>query len=133
MKQGYTLIECMTTLGLIGALVIVAMLNTKRDLQSQRLHTEARLLAGAVRRLALLSRYEERELALKIEETGYETSPPNLIHRVFARDILARPTREIHFFPSGTVTPSTITLIEEGRSCSIIASLRARVRYTCSQ
>ena len=140
LSKGYTLIDCLVALSLLGILVAASIPSTSSIQASHILKGESENLLGLIRKLVTDSQSSEDDIFLAITTRTYDVTTAKGKKYFGAPQFLKNPvefiqpigtTRTISFYKTGVTTPSTIWLKTPRDSCKIRISLRGRIKTTC--
>lgn len=138
MCRGFSLIETLVTAAFISALVGISLPSMAAWVGRRTVFIEARRLQGALERsyaAALLRAspitvtiHNARIVAMHINEQPLFSYSA---HHAVAVSFKSAEQNKLVFYPTHTVTPATILVRGESAECSVIVSLRGRIRREC--
>lgn len=139
---GFHLLELTMVLLTVTALAGLGVWSASA-LQAVRLRGEANALAARIQESMLRALQQEQDFVLELTREGYAFSPrstdatPLFTHSLprgmRVAGLEAGAKRVVRIYSSGTVTPETLTIETERMQCTIVLSLRGRVRLKCQE
>ncbi len=151
-KKGFTLVELLVIVAVMGAMIAVGFPNLMHYIQNNRLKTAARSIQGDFIELKLKTTSENRLYRLTFSGSSYTISRCNNVAEVPCAAYTNLSTTNINTFDSGisisgnpfsgaivqfdtrgTITPGSVTLVTCGGSSAVITvniTGKAYVTYT---
>jgi len=135
---GTSYLEILTVMALIAILALISIPSLPDQSTRRKLKYEADQLVQAIKDLTLYARQSERPAALYITSKGYRaktaaaTQLSKITHTFPA--IISGPAdhQTVRFYLNGVSSPQSITLQSGELNCTVLISLRSRVRRECS-
>lgn len=132
MNRGITLIELLMGIALVAILGVTASLSLPTLQIRDALRNETLRLASNIHLLVAISRFREINFELNLQSNHYATQPTDILSHQLANGVqILSPHRSLRFYANGTVSPTSIVLSKDEARCSVVVSLRARVRTVC--
>ena len=133
---GFHLIEVTITLALMAVLAAISYPSLCALSAEQLLRNESRRFASMLEKLAIESLQRETKIEVEVNPRGYIVRRPGRQDEgIFAEPIRANlqatEAALLSFYPSGAVSPATITLTSGELLCKLTTSLRGRVASDC--
>lgn len=137
---GFSLLEILITLSLVGLAVTLAVPQFTSASNRLALRSEANSLRLFIERFGAYSLASKLQVNLKISSDSLSATIKDgqIIgtHSIKRGAQITLPmtngaSSSITLYPSISASPTTLVLSRRGSSCSIIISLRARVRTVC--
>lgn len=131
-SKAFTLIELLVCLSIAGALSIIALPKLSSYILKPNLKLSCRKLKSDLELLALKARKGHEDIRVLIKSNQYSAwdKEDNLISRkTLAKSLkIKNAPLTLKFFAGGISTPVSISLHDASASCSVIVSLRGRIR-----
>lgn len=142
LQTGFTLIETLAALSIVGIVITVAIPQFNSHTTGLALRHEASALQTFLELSAAYALTARTTVEIRANSEGLgksitaTQSDGTLIstHRVqhgASLDLATSSTFPLSLYPSISASPATLILNKNSRSCSVIISLRGRVRTTC--
>lgn len=138
MSRGFSLIETLATAALISALVGISLPSMAAWTSRRTVLIEARRLQGALERSYAAAALRARPITVTLPNSRMVTAGTDSqllfsfrAHRAVAFSFKSPEQNKLVFYPTHTVTPATILVRGESAECSVIVSLRGRIRREC--
>lgn len=134
---GWSLLESLCVILVMAVISVTSWPRAHDWLTSGVTRRSAKLLANDLVWLSLASRSYENEVRLILNKHHYRAYLLKDRKRILLRRRLApivtliSTSKQLSFHPSGVATPRRIRLLSRQRNCSVILSLRSRVRIEC--
>lgn len=137
-SRAFTLLEVLVTLSITGVVLAGATISLARYRRHSGLSRAVLSLKLLVERAYSRALATHQELVMSIEQTAatiQERDGENLERLPFIAPVTPvlkeNKPQELRFYPSISSSPATITLRSGTQECSVIISLRGRVRTQC--
>lgn len=136
-NTGYTVLELAISVGLIGILISIGLVSVRETLLTNRLRSEAQILAQAMTNFLGLAQIRDERLVLAIYPESFQIYRGALGGEVIIRHRFrgpihaSAPDGPITLAPSGAITPATIEIGWNGSVCRIVVALRGRTNIEC--
>jgi type II secretion system protein H len=137
-QTGFSLLEVTTVLAIVGVLTAVAVPHLRSFTIYTYLRGESdslRLFLEKASGYALASR---QQVTVRLFETNLRATSDSgelLGTHTIKNGVTLRPDsapeRKLLFRPTISASPATVELLRNGRSCSVVISLRGRIRVSC--
>jgi prepilin-type N-terminal cleavage/methylation domain-containing protein len=138
MCRGFSLIETLVTVSFISALVGIALPSMATWASHRTVFLESKRLQGALERCYSIAMLRERPITVTLQNSRMlaSTSDNHLLfsysgHHAVELRFKSTEQNKLVFYPSHTVTPATIIVRGESSECSVVISLRGRIRSEC--
>lgn len=139
MNRGFSLIETLLVTSLLASLGAIAIPSLAGWMPKHQAQVEARAVQLALERAYTIA--VTRAIAVKVAISPGSitaTTPSNSL--LFAHRLRAPVTARIkgdqkeaiYFYPSHTASPATIAVENNAYLCSLVVSLRGRIRKECA-
>lgn len=139
MNRGFSLIELLLVTAMLSVLTAVVAPSFSSWRARHLVARESRRVQRALEHAYILSLLRSTPVTLSIQTGGIAVTVADhstLFSMAMSRDVsLQLKSKEQHaltFYPSHTVTPTTILVTNPRAMCSVILSLRGRTRRECS-
>lgn len=138
MNRGYSLLETVLTMALASAVAAVAIPSISSWRTRHITLREAKRVQRALERAYIIALL--RETTVEVSFTATELVATSLDGTLLfslsvspntSIRLKSREQHSIHFYPSHTVTPTTIVVTQSAYQCSVVLSLRGRTRREC--
>lgn len=138
MCRGFSLIETLVTASFISALVGIALPSMTAWVGRRAVLIEAKRLQGALERCYATALLRARPVTVTFQDSRLVASTSDNRplfsysgHQTVKLQFKSREQNKLVFYPSHTVTPGTIIVRGESAECSVVISLRGRIRSEC--
>ena len=139
MNRGFSLIETLLVTSLLASLGAIAIPSLAGWMPKHHAQVEARAVQLALERAyaVAVTRGTSVKVAISLGSITASTASDTLLfaHRIRA-PVTARIKGEhkeaLYFYPSHTASPATITIENDSYVCSLVVSLRGRIRRECA-
>ena len=139
MDRGFSLIETLLALSIIGSLAAIAIPSLAAWIPQHAVRREARAVQLVIERAYTLALIRAVPVSVDISPTQITATAregaPLFIHKLRA-PVTARfkgnEKAPLTFYPSHTTSPATLLIESPAYLCSIVLSLRGRTRRECS-
>lgn len=134
--QGLTVLELLVCLTIVGTAAFVAapLLTAPREaLRFTRVRTQ---FIAAVEEQILRALLDEQQRSITIHRSGWELKTPSKTQRIELPPQISFDLPQEHTIliaPKGYATPTRVTLRNSRTRCTIIVSLRGRIRSNCEE
>ena len=139
MNRGFSLIELIVVLAIISAITVVAVPSFSSWRERQVIVREAQRVQRALERAYIISLLRETPIVISLTPETMAASTQTALpifslsrHPAVSVQLKSKEQQSITFYPSHTVTPTTILVSNNSAQCSVILSLRGRTRRECS-
>jgi len=140
-SAGFGLIDLLILLSISSIILALSVPQISAFSQAGILRHETRRLESTIKSLTIASLQHRESLALTLYPDRYTIYYPSAVsplpsvnhqlHRSVSIDLGSHDKREIVFYQSGVNSPSSINLLGKHQSCTVVLSLRGRVRSEC--
>ena len=134
--RGFSLIDLVLTLATTSIILAISVPNFKQLLVDSRFRRQLSLVHARLEKYILEARQLEQEVTIQFKDqevTARVTS--GQIHLIeslaLPNNIGLKDAATITISNSGVVTPKTITFVSAYHQCSLVVSLRGRIREVC--
>jgi prepilin-type N-terminal cleavage/methylation domain-containing protein len=138
LNRGFSLLEALVTLGILSLLTSFAVVRLSVTIQRQHLLAESARLKLFLEQARSLSIANEASIVVSITPSRITTDAQGIaapISHLLRRGVTIKPVETggsaLRFYSTNTATPTTLTLLLDKLSCSLVISLRARIRIVC--
>ena len=138
-NSGFGVLEVLLTLGITSALAAVVLPSLARWAQHRAVYQESERVRLSLERSYLAALSFETPVTLSFSGSSTEAHLENggalfkLFHPENITVTLKSPEQKsLMFYPSHTATPTTIVIKSPYHECSVVLSLRGRVRSLCT-
>jgi len=138
MCRGFSLIEMLVTVSLVSALVGIALPSMGSWIGHRTVWLEAKRLQGALERCYSAAVLREQPVTVTFQRSRMTALITNsqpffsyVPHHAIELTFKSSEQNKLVFYPSHTVTPATILVRSASAECSVIVSLRGRIRSEC--
>jgi general secretion pathway protein H len=134
-EHGYTLVELLVVLGIIGLIAAFAVPVADRAIEGVMLQTDARALVVAMRRLETAAVTQQQTISLTATDGKLKVSSGDALDLPDGGQTkLSDATDRIDFFPDGTTTGGNLTISHGDSSLEIeVAWLSGEVKLVDDQ
>jgi prepilin-type N-terminal cleavage/methylation domain-containing protein len=136
MSHGFSLPELLVTMAITLVLVVISVPSVVHLSAKHHVLQDLTLIRLTVERYINLASITGKEYEVRIRPPTIEVT--TLGHRLVYRSRQIRSTlgraleeKRLVIYPSGALSPVTVELHNARTACSLIVSLRGRVRSTC--
>lgn len=137
-NDGLTYIELLVWMVVLGLLIAPAVSALFTQSNYNKVSIEGTKLQLLLQELVLRANQEgvefrliENQEELFIQNEFEETLFIRTVPQAYSLEISSRFLSEIRFWPSGTVSPASISIRHHNALCTLRVSLRGRVRKSC--
>lgn len=130
--RGIGLFELLVLIALFAAILLSVSPSLKGAVTPNSPKSESKRLKELIEFLHLNSRLREERITLTFQNGDLEGL--SLSHKFFkgkVASVLSPEEGEIFFYPSGVVSPKTLSLTLRDETCRVTVSLRGRVKTLC--
>jgi hypothetical protein len=138
MCRGFSLIETLVTVSFISVLVGIALPSMAASAGRRAASLEAMRLQGALERCYSAAMLRERPITVTFQGTRMAASAIGnqplfwyAAQQGIALTFKSKDQNKLVFYPSHTATPATILVTSASATCSVVVSLRGRMRREC--
>jgi prepilin-type N-terminal cleavage/methylation domain-containing protein len=134
---GYTLLEISISLGVLGILLAFGLVSVREILLSNRLRSEAVVLAQTIANYSSLAQTEDMRLVLAVYPEDFKIHRGELGGEILFGHRFKHPVQAtaisgpIGMAASGAITPATVELRLNESLCRVIVALRGRTTIDC--
>lgn len=137
-RNGFSLVEVLVTLGLISILASLAAPHLSAHAHRLVLRSEASAMRLFLERCAAYALSAQAPVEVALAKDSLTARHPggaalggHTLQHGATLEPLSQGESSLLFYPSISASPATMVLTRGGISCSIILSLRGRVRFVC--
>ena len=139
MNRGFSLIETLLVTSLLASLGAIAIPSLAGWMPRHQAQVEARAVQLALERAYAIAVTRATPVKVAISPKSVTATTPSNI-TLFAHRLRSPVTARIkgdqkealYFYPSHTTSPATITIENNSYLCSLVVSLRGRIRRECA-
>jgi prepilin-type N-terminal cleavage/methylation domain-containing protein len=138
MNRGFSLIETLLVTSLLASLGAIAIPSLAGWMPKHQAQVEARAVQLALERAYAIAVTRSIPIKVAISPGSITATTPSNItlfsHRIrapVATRIKGEQKEALYFYPSHTASPATITIENASYICSLVVSLRGRIRREC--
>jgi type II secretory pathway pseudopilin PulG len=134
---GLGVIDLLVALALVALIAGIALPRGYALLKAWRLRAEARMLAQSIDTYATIAKLRDQTLSLAIYPTLYQAHKEALGGELlgthhFSTGVSAEEA-SLALYPSGALSPKTITLRSPEDACTVTVALRGRTTIRCQE